>query len=346
MGNKKDVEQMERDVIMELCEQISREISELNQKPHEFFFPGELEMIKSRSPQIQNAAKCEMYQAAAAMLLSAETELQLLDIRTEKVFQEWMEMFTDYKKLVERLSEHLQVYFRTPLETPAGSFYLTEEELNFWSRELYSQIAERVNEMKTTVEQMEKDDPKMYLKTGEAAKGYEFRKMLRSLGEMDQTVAAVMDGIGAERYYSDERYIAAQKVKFMMEEQGYACGKEEFLTSGGSEDPMDSYEIMFSLNPYDQLWVRFVPVRKHGVVVGNRCLLWMEVQTFPEQKMIRGMLEVNRDRMKALFRFPIVLEGADFDRHDFEETRLKQQADLEQYQQFRKRNRKKGEMCV
>lgn len=346
MGSKKNVEPMEHEVIRELCRQISGEIAELNQKPHEFFFPGELELIKSRSPQIQNAAKCEMYQAAAAMLLSAETELQLLKIRTEKAFSEWLEMFMDYKRRIERLLEHLQMYSKTPLETPSGSFYLEEEDLNFWSKSLYGQIYANVCKMKQTVEEMEKEDLNLYLKNGDAAKGYEFRKMLRSLGEMEQTVAAVMDGIGAERYYSDERYISAQKVKFMMEEQGYACGKEEFLTSGGSEDPMDSYEIVFSLNPYDQLWMRFVPERKHGVAVGNRCLLWMEVQTFPEQKMIRGMLEVNRERMKSLFHFPIEMEGSDFDRHDFAEIRLKQQADLEQYQQFRRKNRRKGDLRV
>ncbi|MBE5972072.1 MAG: hypothetical protein E7246_06080 [Lachnoclostridium sp.] len=337
---------MEREVIINLCGQISDGLKELDQKPHEFFFPGELDLIKSRSPQIQNAAKCEMYQAAAAMLLSAETEIQLLKIRTEKAFQEWLEMFTDYKKLLERLSEHLTLYSRVPLETPAGSFYLTEEELNFWSKELYGQIAESISRMKRTVEQMEKDKPELYLKKEEAWKGYEFRKALRNMDELEHSVAAVMEGIGAERFYSDERYISAQKVKFMMEEQGYTCLQARFLQPEGEENLMDSYEIVFSLNPYDQLWVRFVPERKHGVAVRNRCLLWMEVQTFPEEKMIRGMLEVNRERMKSLFRFPIETEGADFDRHDFTEARLKQQADLNQYKQFRRKSRKKGDLRV
>ena len=100
---------MEQEVIINLCKQISEGLRELDQKPHEFFFPGELELIKSRSPQIQNAAKCEMYQAAAAMLLSSETEIQLLKIRTEKAFQEWMEMFTDYKIKPE------QDFYKTPI---------------------------------------------------------------------------------------------------------------------------------------------------------------------------------------------------------------------------------------
>lgn len=337
---------MEREVIINLCRQISDGMKELDQKPHEFFFPGELELIRSRSPQIQNAAKCEMYQAAAAMLLSAGTEIQLLKIRTEKAFQEWMEMFTDYKRILERLSEHLNLYSNVPLETPAGSFYLTKEEMDFWSRGLYSQISERVHTMKLTVDQIEDHDPEKHLKKNEAMKGYEFRKALRNLDELEHRVVSLMDGIGSERYYSDERYISARKVKFMMEEQGYTCLQERFLTSDGDENPMDSYEIVFSLNPYDQLWMRFVPERKHGVAVGNRCLLWMEVQTFPEQKMIRGMLEVNRERMKSLFHFPIETEGSDFDRHDFAEIRLKQQADLEQYQQFRRKNRRKGDLRV
>lgn len=337
---------MEQEVIINLCKQISDGLRELDQKPHEFFFPGELELIKSRSPQIQNAAKCEMYQAAAAMLLSSETEIQLLKIRTEKAFQEWMEMFNDYKKLLERLAEHLNLYSRVPLETPAGSFYLKEEELNFWSKELYGQIAERISKMKQTVEKMEEDKPELYLKKEEALKGYEFRKALRNMDELEHSVAAVMEGIGAEKLYSDERYVSARKVKYMMEEQGYVCLQERFLQADGEADLMDSYEIVFSLNPYDQLWVRFVPERKHGVAVRNRCLLWMEVQTFPEQKMIHGMLEVNRERMKSLFRFPIETEGADFDRHDLAESRLKQQADLDQYKQFRRKNRKKGDLRV
>lgn len=343
---KKDVEYMERDVIISLCEQISNGMKELEQKPHEFFFPGEMELIKSRSPQIQNAAKCELYQAAAAMLLSAETEIQLLRIRTEKAFQEWMEMFTDYKRMLERLSEHLNLYSRVPLETPSGSFYLAKEELDFWSKGYYSQLLKTVFEMQQTVEQMENENLELYLKTKDAHKGYEFRKALRNLDELERSVSAVMDGIGSERFYSDERYVAAKKVKFLMEEQGYTCLQEGFLAYDGEENPMDTYEIMFSLNPYDQLGVQFVPERKHGVARGNRCLLWMEVQTFPEQKMIRGMLEVNRERMKSLFRFPIEMEGTDFDRHDLEESHLKQQADLEQYKQYRRRDQRKGDLRV
>ena len=337
---------MEREVIINLCSQISNGLKELEQKPHEFFFPGELDLIKSRSPQIQNAAKCELYQAAAAMLLSAETEIQLLKIRTEKAFREWMEMFEDYKKMLDRLSEHLRVYSIVPLETPSGSFYLTEEEMDFWSKGHYSRILKTVSEMKQAVEQMETDKPEVYLKTNEAHKGYELRKALRNLDELERSVTAVMDGIGAERFYSDERYVSARKVKFMMEEQGYTCLQEGFLQQDGTENPMESYEVVFSLNPYDQLWVRFVPERRHGISARNRCLLWMEVQTFPEQKMIRGMLEVNRDRMSSLFRFPIEIEGTDFDRHEFEESRLKQQADMEQYMQFRRKSQRKGDLRV
>ena len=342
----RNVEQIERDVIIQLCKQISDGIKELERKPHEFFFPGELELIKSRSPQIQNAAKCGMNQAAAAMLLSAETEIQLLKIRSEKAFREWMEMFSDYKKLLDRLLEHLNLYSHHPLETPAGSFYLSEEDLNYWSRNLYGQLLDKIRQLKLAVETIEQENPEIYLKKGEASKGYEFRKAIRSLDEMSHAVTAVMDGIAAERFYSDERYISAKKVKFMMEEQGYTCLQEGFLLTDGSENLMDTYEITFSLNPYDQLWVRFVPERKHGVTERNRCLLWMEVQTFPEQKMIRGMLEVNRDRMKSLIHFPIETEGADFDRHDFEENRLKQQVDFEQYKQFRRKNQRKGDIRI
>ena len=343
---RKNVEQIEREVIIQLCKQISNGIKELDRKPHEFFFPGELDLIKSRSPQIQNAAKCEMNQAAAAMLLSAETEIQLLKIRTEKAFQEWMEMFQDYKKLLERLLEHMEIYSHHPLETPAGSFYLAEEDLNYWSKQLYGQLLERIRQMKQTVEKIEQDKPEIYLKTGEAAKGYEFRRAIRSLDEMAHSVAAMMDGIAAERFYSDERYISAKKIKFMMEEQGYTCLREGFIEIEDLENRMDTYEIVFSLNPYDQLWVRLVPERKHGIAARNRCLLWMEVQTFPEQKMIRGMLDVNRERMRSVIRFPIETEGADFDRHDLEESRLKQQVDFERYKQFRRKNQRKGALCV
>ena len=154
---RKNVEQIERDVIIRLCKQISDGIKELDRKPHEFFFPGELDLIKSRSPQIQNAAKCEMNQAAAAMLLSAETEIQLLKIRTEKAFQEWMEMFQDYKKLLDRLLEHMEMYSRHPLETPAGSFYLAEEDLNYWSKDLYGQVYEKIRQMKQYKKRIQKE---------------------------------------------------------------------------------------------------------------------------------------------------------------------------------------------
>lgn len=337
---------MGKDVIKDLAGQLSECMKELDGKPHEFFFPGDLDVIKSRGPQIQNALKHKMYQAAAAMMLAAETEARLLMIRTEKAFQEWMEMFVDYKMLVNRMSEELGMYSRQPLETPAGSFKLSEDELNFWSRSLYSKLAKIIIKMKQAVDQMERMDLEQYLKTGSAPNGYQFRKLLRRLEDLEQSLTAVMEGIGAERFYSDERKVSAKKTKEMMAEYGYECLKDGFVEAEGKENPADSYELVFCLNAYDQLFTRFVPVRKHGVAVGNQCLLWMDMQTFPEQKLIRGILDVNHDRLKELLSFSVEAEGTDFDAHDQAEIQLKKQADLETYERFRRQNRRKGDLQV
>lgn len=346
IADKKTMEQIGKDVIRDLSSQFSDCMKELNGKPHEFFFPGDLDLIKSRGPQINHAVKCNMYQAAAAMMLAAETEAQLLKIRTEKEFQEWMEMFTDYKALVDRLSDELHMYSRLPLETPIGSFKLTEDELNFWSMNLYDKMAKTIVKMKQVVDQLESMNLEQYLKKGGAPKGYEFRKLLKRLEDLEQSLMAVMEGIGAERFYSDERKASAKKTKDMMGEHGYECLKDGFVQAEGEENPMDSYEMVFCLNPYDQVFARFVPIRKHGIAVGNQCLLWMDMQTFPEQKLVHGILDVNRDRLKELLSFPIETEGTDFDEHSFTESQLKKQADLEKYEQFRRKNRRKGDLRV
>ena len=343
---KKKMEQAAKDSIRQLSSQVSDCMKEMSRKPHEFFFPGELDLIRTRGPQIQSAAKCGMYQAAAAMLLAAETEIQLLKLRTEKAFQEWMEMFADYKEQVNRIYEELTLYSREPLETPAGSFKLSEEELNFWSKTLYEKMAKTAAHMKEAVDQMEKMDMEQYLIKNKAPNGYEFRKLLRRLEEMEQSAEALMEGIGAERYYSDERLMSAKQTRDMMGAHGYECLKDGFVWSEGKANPMDSYEMVFCLNPHDQVCTRFVPVRKHGIAVGNQCLLWMEMQTVPEQSLVREILEVSHERLKEILEFPIKIEGIDFDEHGLWEEQLKQQANLKQYDEFRRRNRRRGDLRV
>lgn len=343
---KRKVEQEAKASIRLLSSQVSNCMKEMSRKPHEFFFPGELELIRTRGSQIQCAAKCGMHQAAAAMLLAAETEIQLLKLRTENAFREWMEMFTDYKEQVERIHAELTRYSGEPMETPAGSFKLTEDELNFWSKMLYEKMAKKVSRMKLAVEKMEKLDMEQYLTKNKAPKGYEFRKLLRRLEDMEQSAEAMMEGIGAERYYSDERLVSAKQTRDMMGAYGYECLKDGFVWSEGKENPMDSYEMVFCLNPHDQVCTRIVPVRKHGIAVGNQCLLWMDMQTVPEQSLVQGLLDVNHERLKDILVFPIKIEGVDFDEHSLWEEQIKQQADLKQYDEFRRRNRRRGELLV
>ena len=340
------VEKSTRDLIRQLSGQLSNCMKEMSRKPHEFFFPGELELIKTRGPQIQNAVKCGMYQAAAAMLLSAETEIELLKARTEQAFKDWLEMFADYKDMVRRLDKKLTIYSVTPMKTAAGSFKLTEEELNFWSKMRYEKMAKSVIRMKQAAEQMGKLDMEVYLVKNKAPKGYEFRKLLRRLEDMEQSIEALMEGIGAERYYSDERLVSAKQARDMMEANGYECLKDGFILSEGRENPMDSYELVFCLNPSDQMYARFVPVRKHGIAVGNQCLMWMDMQTVPEQSLVRGMLDINGERLRDALTLPIQIEGIDFDEHGRWEEQLKKQADLKQYDEFRRKNRRRGELRV
>ena len=79
----------------QLQSQADGSLEQVRQVPHAFFFPGQLELIESRLPQIVHALENGMYQAAASMALSAVTELDLLKNRTNQKLQEWKEIFDD-----------------------------------------------------------------------------------------------------------------------------------------------------------------------------------------------------------------------------------------------------------
>ena len=346
IDQKEQEEQVQKKLYGELAMQANLSLKDLEKRPHEFFFPGELAIIKQRISKIQNALKHKMYQAASSMVLSAETEAELLKIKTERELLEWNEMFSEYKLLVRSLSLMLKIYSDYPLETPSGVHKLSEEELNFWSKGVYGQMAKSIKQMERSLEVMEQADMNEYLKTQAAPKGFAFRKLLRDLEEMEVSLQAVMEGIGAECYFSDERSEDAKHMREMMKENGYICTDLGYAVSEEKPDLMDSYEMVFCLNAHDKIFSRIIPVREHGIAVGNRCILWIEMNTIPEMALIRDLMQLNCERMKEVVKIPVVVADQVCEEPVSQEQQWKKQPNILQYEKYRKQNRKKGVAVV
>lgn len=296
-----------------LLEQLKKCRDDAGATPHEFFYKGEFEIIDSHADQIQDEIGQEMYQAASADASSVMMEFDLLKTKVEQALQEWMMAFQDYARIVRGISERIELLESHPIRTAAGTFTMVPQELNFWSSGTYLPYKQKIGEALRMIEEVKNEGVVDYLKgqRGQPRKGI-FAKVSEA-HKWDDELAGITNCILSERTLSDERWAAARLVSAQLKEVGYSVVRKRYREPDASvkdaewypkdkkfrQNPLDSFELIETIQGIDLLHITFVPVRDNGVAVRNECIISMTAKSLRDMALTRDVIEVNIRRVRA-----------------------------------------------
>lgn len=281
--------------------------------PHEFFYKGEFEIIDSHAAQIQDEIRQEMYQAASADASSVMMEFDLLKTKVEQALHEWMMAFQDYARIVRSISERIRFLEGEPIDTVAGKFIMAPQELNFWSSGTYLPYKQKILEASRMIEEVSRAGVVDYLKGQKSQPRKGIFAKVSEARKWDDELTGITNCIMSERLLSDERWAAAGRVRTQLKKIGYSAKRKRYRQPAADvraaewypkdekyrQNPLESYELIETIQGTDLLHITFVPVRANGIAVRNECIISMTAESLRDAELARDIIGVNVDRVKS-----------------------------------------------
>ena len=315
MNQKADQEAWnQRSVAEDLLREAQESRDRTENRPHEFFFRGEFDIIDGHAQQIASEIQQELYQAAAADASGVTMEFDLLRTRVDQALQEWMEVFAYYCSLVRNLAAQLKQLRETPLRTSAGSFKMKDRELNFWSSGTFKPMAQQIDTAEQAITAIESQGVEAYLKSGPPEGRKEIFRTVAEVQRWGDQLTAIANCILSERLLSDERFMAAEQITKVLEESGYtvlqsgfrspdpSLQQEEWYPRGRAareQNPMDTWEMQATIQGVDILHILLIPVREHGLAIRNECVVSLEAHTLQDAANSDSVVETNVRRIQG-----------------------------------------------
>lgn len=308
-----EAESSQREYANSLLEQLEESRNSADAGPHEFFCEGAFEIIDTHAAQIQDEIRQEMYQAASADASSVMMEFDLLKTKVEQALHEWMMAFQDYARIIRGISEKIRLLERSQLQTAAGSFEMAPQELNFWSCGTYLPYKQKIEEALQMIQEVTEAGVVDYLKRQENQPRRSISDKVSEARKWDDELAGITNCILSERALSDERWAAARLVREQLRKVGYSAKRTQYRQPDADvraaewypkekkyrQNPLESYELIETIQGQDLLHITFVPVRANGVAVRNECIISLTAETLNDPAHIRNVIETNVQRVKS-----------------------------------------------
>lgn len=290
-------EQQRTDASRSMAEQLRRaadsKAAEVEELPHEFFCPGQLKIYQEHLYSAEVMFNSEMFEASASTADAALAELEVLEITVAALQEEWELLFHVYQRQVQRLLNGLKSFEEEELQTPCGSFRLTEEERAYWSSGNYPVIRQRIlDSAQMLIQTKQAENLTEFLSSGAGVKGFQMTQLITDTSRLADQFTAMTSCIRSERYYSDERYQLGQIARQLFVDAGYQILSAGFR--GEPEHPLDSYDVEATINRIDMVHLTFLPRRRDGVAYQNACILSVDVHTVPNQQVIQSVKDETR----------------------------------------------------
>lgn len=270
----------QRQRALELQQEMNRSREKTKRTPHSFFFDGEFEIIDARANGLAAEIQNEMYQSAAADASAAALQFELLAVKVAQALEEWVEAFNDFRALIYTIDSRITQLEQYTIQTAAGCFNMKPQELEFWSSETFLEFRKKIKKALEEVKLIEEKGIVDYLLECPDENRRTMFGKVSDARKWNDEFTGIANCILSERIMSDERWMLGAAVKQALYNIGYNVKVRRFRrTSGGSvvfqndSNPLDCYDMVFSIQGLDDIVITFCPVRQNGVTVRNECLV-------------------------------------------------------------------------
>ncbi|WP_026657795.1 hypothetical protein [Butyrivibrio sp. AC2005] len=182
----------------------------VEKKPHEKFFPKRIKTFHTAICEARTLYKTGLNEAAIAISISARSGLNRLGFEIDEQYEEWVRFYEVFKSKVGivhlRIVDELGIWQSFALATDKKSNQLNDaekdkarKEINYWTRGVYGELVEKVNQYGREIAKAEKEGIDKYLCMDESIS---LEEMQNNIDELDK-MAEQLDHLFAvykERY--------------------------------------------------------------------------------------------------------------------------------------------------
>ena len=306
-----EVEELHRSTAETLLREIDSHRKEAEKAPHEFFFDGEYGIIDSHARQIKDEIEAEMFQAAAANANSVIMEFDLLRIKVNQAYQEWLMAFLDYELIIRAIHDRLVSFENTEISTVVGKFALDLNELNYWSSGTYGPFRDKIEIAYSWIQEIRAKGIELFLKKPGRNNRKDIFSKVTEANRWYLEMEGITNCILSERMLSDERWAFGKTIAEELSNTGYHPKRKGFRPPDNSmlskpwnisskENAIDCYDMIVTINDRDLLRCTLVPVRQNGVVIRNECILSLDAETLMDLGTAREVLAINQSRIESV----------------------------------------------
>ena len=262
----------------------------VNELPHEFFCAGQFDVLAEHLEQARFFLDQGMNEAATSSADMCLAELEILEVTVREQQRIWEQLFDEYRRNVTAIYHLMEAFEQEPVSSPLapGAFYLEDEDRDDWSRGVYPEVHDEVNQAYGLVRGAEAaGSVSAFLADTSLPHARELSRSILQLNRLSDRLTAAIVGIRNELAYSDHRELLAQAAAQALTSQGLHVTSEGYL----DDDPLESYVMELTGNGLDVVRLSFVPVRRDGVVERTVCLVSLDLRTVRGGDQMHGLAE-------------------------------------------------------
>ncbi len=257
----------------------------VDNKPHEKFLPGRFEIFSNSMKDGRQLFRSGLFEAAAAVAVSAKSGLQRLSYNIDDKVEEWEKTFNIFSEKLETLREKINNEISN-WGKEINNRVRTEIiiEINFWSRGNFDEVIQTVKKHREIIKAFSQIGKDEYIKRTDTPTLEELKNFIEEIDEANKKFSELVN-VYKERYSSScERSDMGENIiDFMTSEinlewlenlTGYDTPSNETedyiqyakLHKNINQDFREWLRIVFENSSGDNIYVYIVPVEEHGHV--------------------------------------------------------------------------------
>ena len=242
------------------------------QVPHDFFYPGELTIIRSSVDAARDMEGNGMYDASTATALGAVTQMRLLQAKTMQAEDSWYALWTPYSQWLGMIEDEMAALKKDEIETASGIWTLDEDSLDDFSRGYYSRTREKLDRVLEPLHRVQAIGTHASLMQKAAPSGPAIQRTMPEILQLQDEMTALRLSVTMELVLSDEREDIGKKAEQLLNGFGYQLDFTGFV----DDDPLKAYVVQASMERDFAMEIHIYPNRVDGIAKNNEVLVTIQ----------------------------------------------------------------------
>ena len=298
----------EAESMLRSAEQADRQTEQV---PHDFFYPGELTIIRSSVDAARDMEGNGMYDASTATALGAVTQMRLLQAKTTQAEDGWYALWTPYSQWLGMIEDEMTALKKDEIETVSGIWTLDEDSLDDFSMGYYSKTQKKLDRVLEPLHRVQEVGTPESLMQKIAPSGPAIQRAMPEILQLQDEMTALRLSVTMELVLSDEREDIGKKAVQLLKEFGYSLKSADFVDG----DPLKAYVVSASMERDYEVEIHIYPNRVDGIAKNNEVLVTITSRAAGAMVSLQELKNGWTQRMKGILPAEIPLQVETDDPH-------------------------------